>query len=405
MSYDLVVIGGGLAGRTAALRAASAGWRVGVADAALGGTAFWSGAGDVLGPTSTPRATQGPHDFGAPPSPAVENLDDDARLAGLARLAPAHPYLIRGWGAADVRRRCAEALELVALPATLHASPVALATFAGTTRYADIIAEGVALPVQEVSVCCVGVEALAQISAEWTAKAALRLGARAEAAWVDTGHPPLATLARANALDLSPALAERGAPMRADAYWLPPLLGTDLVRARARREAVEAAWGAPVRELVGAPDAPFGLRALTHLRARCSAQGVDALPGVTAPPTCAGGVWSAEDGGWSARSLVLALGGHIGRGRRASWAEAWLSKGPHPPEHAARSPWNAQPFSARGAQTTETGLVLVDGQALDGVWAAGAVLDGHDPSHDGTALGVALTTGVAAAEAAMEARA
>ena len=49
--------------------------------------------------------------------------------------------------------------------------------------------------------------------------------------------------------------------------------------------------------------------------------------------------------------------------------------------------------------------MLVDGQTLDGVWAAGAVLDGHDPSHDGTALGVALTTGVAAAEAAMEARA
>lgn len=214
------------------------------------------------------------------------------------------------------------------------------------------------------------------------------------------------------------AMLRRALPRGASAAVLPPVLGLSPEADVAGRLA--AAAGLPVAEtLSDVPSVP-GLRLQAALEARLRAAGVEVLAGDLRGARGPGAPARCDGREVLAPAWVLATGRFVGGGivRRGTLAEPLLGI----PVTAAEAfgDWGAHLASRPSASLTHRESrapqpLLSAGIASDALFrpvdahgapiherlfAAGAVLGGHDQASDGSGLGVAIFTGYLAGQAA-----
>jgi glycerol-3-phosphate dehydrogenase subunit B len=215
------------------------------------------------------------------------------------------------------------------------------------------------------------------------------------------------------------AMLRRALPRGAGAAVFPPILGLD--PAAGVPERIAAAAGLPVGEILSDLPSVPGLRLQRAIDARLSAAGVELLHGEVRSAEGPGrpvglGAREVTAGAW-----VLATGRFVGGGiaRRGILLEPALglpvlaSEG-HFGEASAglaarsaasltlRDSRSPQPLLAAGLRVDE-GLHPLDGDGRvvdERIFAAGAVVGGHDQASDGTGMGVAILTGWLAGRAA-----
>lgn len=418
---DVLVVGGGMAGAMAALAARAAGARAILVRRSPGATALSSGAVSVA------------PDLGALPGEPFAwrraPVDAARRVAVAWR---DHPYAVAGV------ERLPEALAFAAaeLSAVLTppiarrrflATPYGSAVGAGLCQHAT--AAGDLLDVRG-TLAVVGFRGHAAFDAPLVAAGLARYAPRGgpEVCAVELEVPALAPgAARPHEIALAldgPGGAERlgeairaALPAGAGAALVPPVLGLD-PEARAFARAAAAA-GVPVAEtLSDAPSVP-GLRLQRALDARLAAAGVEVLAGeLAAEPAPGAGV---AVGGRTVRcgAWVLATGRFVGGGivRRGVLAEPALrlpvqaAQGREAGVHLAHRPAASltvrdrrepQPLLSAGLRVDRALRPLAEGGAPvhPRLFAAGAVIGGHEQATDGTGLGVAILTGFLAGRAA-----
>ena len=425
LDCDVLVVGGGLAGAVAALAARRAGARVALARRAPGATALSSGAiSSGTDPTELPGAFLG----------ARAGVADSARR--LAALRPRHPYAVAG----ERLDRLEEALAFAAgelsgvlapftgrhrwLP-TPYGSFRAAALCQRTMVAADLAeARGTLAVVSlrghlawDAGMVAASVVRAAALGAPGVEVARLDFPMWEEAAlW--RPHELARFLERAGAAEDLGAMLRRSLPRGASAALFPPVLGLSTEADVAGR--VAAAAGLPVAEtLSDVPSVP-GLRLQAALEARLLAAGVEVLGGDLregngpgAPAGCAGREVLAPS--WVLASGRFVGGGIVRRGTLAeplmgipvTAAEAFGGWGAHLAGRPAASLTHRegrapQPLLSAGiASDALFRPVDAHGSVIhERLFAAGAVLGGHDQASDGSGLGVAVFTGYLAGQAA-----
>lgn len=412
---DVLVIGGGLAGAVAALEARASGASVLLARRSPGATALSGGAIGV--------------------APDLDALPDDplrgrrSPLESARRLAarrPGHPYAWLGVGDLE------EALGFAAASLSDILEPPD-----GRPRFLAHVSGGVA----ECALCfrsqsagdlrrAHGVAAVIGFSGHLGFDA--RLVASAVARLTAAGGP-IAAVAEAvcftgpdegalRPVELARALEPPGAaealgqairaslPRGATVALVPPVLGLDpAVRVHAR---VEAAAGLPVAEVVADPPSVPGLRLDAALLGRLAGAGVEVLTGGVGPGGGPGRAVRIGETQVEARSWVLATGRFIGGGveRRGGLVEpllglpvlasepgaAGLALAGRPPALLTfRNRTLAQPLLSAGVAVDAACRPLDEaGWPVDErLFAAGAIIGGHEHAADGTGLGVAILSG------------
>lgn len=407
-TVDVLVVGAGLAGTTAALRLASEGHAVGIAGPRAGGTALFSGAGQLFGPHRTALGARSPlrvrrGDGGVPPAPTRSAIE---RLALLGERFPEHPFVRTGSTPEMLAAHVDLAVALLELPLALHAPAARALNVAGLLRSTDLPLHGLALQAQsegDDAPIVLSPGELPDIDARWMARA---LGPRARAAVLPPfveGIEGTGLLAFAARIGQDDALQRRLVELvqahadNATRIVLPPILGLDFpTRDRIASTLRDALDGAEVCETAAIADSPWGLRLHRHLRQKLADRGLQPLPGVRALEC--GDRWQAdlEDGTQvTADALVLAVGGHLGRSSAPSLVAPWMAE-PSPAARAVEtSPWQDHAFGREGIAVDPD--CSIPGTPRPAV-ACGAALSGHDPARDGTALGLALVSGLRAAD-------
>lgn len=434
-----VVVGGGLAGATAALELAARGAEVVLVRAAPGATALTWGTLDLAAASPLRRGGLALRD-----GPGGRVLAPAARLRAAAIANPAHPYatLFRARPPEDEAKQAVAALDGWLAPAGLRVLGSLeqtrwLADVHGQLRAADHAFSGAGEGDLEggLDVALVDVPGLPGFEA----RSVLRtLAAELAAAGVDAGPLRLLRLALPDALRAlagaparfaraleddaaRAALAEAVAALGAEHRLLlfPPVLGLD--RAAGVRAWLATATGARVAELVGSPALSLaGFRLDGALAAALARAGVALVAGrVTRIEGdgarvrrvgCDGGETLACD------ALVLATGRFVGGGivdRRGELVEPLLGlplydvagrrvDGLAPHRLVRRDYEGEQPLFATGVRA-DTRLRPLGEDGLPrfaNLFAAGDLLGAFDPARDRTGLGVALLSGRRAAEEA-----
>lgn len=419
VAADVLVVGGGMAGALAALAARAAGAEVALLRRSPGATALSSGAIGVA------------PDLGALPGDPLSWRRGPVESARrLAQLRPEHPYAAVGDGLVllpDALDFAVRALDPLLAPVLERprflATPTGAVVAAGTCQRAaeagDLLAVAGPLAVA-------GFRGHLGFDAALVADGIARLTARGgpEVREVEVDLPcgePWARpheLARAlEARGVAELLGERlraalsNGARGAAAVLLPPVLGLSPgARVVAR---ISAAAGVPVAEtLSDVPSVP-GLRLQAALEARLARAGVTLLAGaLRAPGGAPGDRVEAGAGTVTAAAWVLATGRYVGGGvaRHGALAERALglpveaAEGPESGPHLAQRP--ATSLTARDRRAPQPLLsagVRVDDalRPLDArgrpvhprLFAAGALIGGHEQASDGTGLGVAILTG------------
>ncbi len=425
LDCDVLVVGGGLAGALAALAARRSGARVALARRAPGATALSSGAlSSGTDPTELPGAFLG----------ARAGVADSARR--LAALRPRHPYAVAG----QRLERLEEALhfaagELGPLLAPFTGRHRWLPTPYGSFRAAALCQRTMVAADLAEARGLLAVVALrghlgwdAGMAAASVARASPLGGPRAEVARLDfpmweeaalwRPHELARFLERPGAAEDLGAMLRGALPRGASAALFPPVLGLSPEADVAGR--IAGAAGLPVAEtLSDVPSVP-GLRLQAALEARLRASGVEVLagdlreargPGEPAP--CAGREVLAAS--WVLASGRFVGGGIVRRGMLAepllgipvTAAEAFGGWGAHlagrPAASLTHRDWRvAQPLLSAGvASDALFRPVDAHGEVIHPrLFAAGAVLGGHELASDGSGLGVAAFTGYLAGQAA-----
>jgi len=455
----VVVVGGGLAGATAALELASRELEVTLVSAGVGATALCFGCLDI--------AVASPGTWGLPlrDATATRLLSPRERLGACLRTRPRHPYATLfgrgGTGAAESSAADAVKNAVASLDAWLAPSGLRveggldaarlLANVHGAVRASDFAftgaAEGDLQTAAEVEVAAI--PGLAQHDAHPLARAlAAELAAiglprpslrvvplSLPAGFVADGGSPARVAARADTEEglaaLLAAVAGRHRDetraRRADGerrlLLLPPILGFADVRAKLAR--LREAAGCRVAECLGAPPAsPAGLRLAGALTAALSRQGVAVRRArvsaverrarrVSAvrlqPPDSS----STPEERLEAQVLLLASGRFLGGGlgEREGGVRETLLDIPLYDETGARldgsaasrlvrpSPEEPQRLFSLGIRT-DSQLRPLGAEAeplFENLFAAGDLIGGFDPAAERTGLGVALLTGLRAA--------
>ena len=428
---DVLVAGGGMAGAIAALAAAEEGARVVLVRRAPGASALSSGAIGVApdvgaAPREPFRSRRGP-------------LDAARRLA--ARQLD-HPYALLGEGLealdaalAFASRALAEVLAPFDGRARFLATPcggvIECALCQRTMAPGDLAGLGPALGPDDGPVAAIGFRGHLAWDARLVAHGVTRAAPAGAppAAWAEADLPARAedAIARphelARALEPVGAAEEAGARIRAAApagtrlALLPPVLGLD-PRARVAERIADAA-GFAVAETVGDPPSVPGLRLDAALMGALARAGVQVIHGALDGARGPGEQVRAGDREVLAGSWVLATGRFVGGGivRRGALSEALLglpvqaSEGGASGFHLARRPAATltvrerrapQPLLAAGLRVDSQlhPLDLAGAPAHPWLFAAGAVIGGHEHADDGTGLGVAILTGWLAGRAA-----
>ena len=407
---DVFVVGGGLAGMTAALAAAEQGDAVRLASGAESTLRHASGLIDVLGYRDG--------DLLADPFAAMDGLP------------AAHPYSIVG--EAPVRRGLAR-FDAVTGPTYRgdHTDRNALlptqgGTIKPTARYPDGMAAGLASDEREV--LFVGFEALADIDATFVARSLADRGVPFEvsAATVEfplDGQADPARTRYARALDGDEDGARDVLANRLAAHHdgearigLPAVLG--LEHPAAVREHLETRLDAAVFEVpTGRPSVP-GLRLETQFRTALEAAGVNVVANEVVDYEAQGdrieSVAVARNDQLvrhTASEFVLATGGLVGGGLESDRERIREAVFDCPVAHpSAREAWStddrteAQPFASVGVAVAEDlRPVAGDGAHFENLRAAGTVIGGADDAMTAAASGISLATGEAAGRLAGEA--
>jgi glycerol-3-phosphate dehydrogenase subunit B len=434
-----VVIGGGLAGASAALELASRGAEVTLVRAAPGATALSWGTLDLAAASPLRRGGlvlregQG----GRVLAPA-------ARLRGVTTANPAHPYatLFRARAPEDDAKQAVAALDGWLAPAGVRVLGSLeqtrwLADVHGQLRAADHAFSGAG------DGDLAGAEDVALVDVPglpgFEARGALRvLAAELAAVGPEAGPLRLLRLALPDALRVlagtparfaraledgaaRAALAESVAALGAERRLLlfPPVLGLD--RAAGVREWLAAATGARIAELVGTPAlslAGFRLDAAlrTALERAHVAIAADRAVRVESEGARARRVVLAAGEALACDALVLASGRFVGGGladRDGQLVESLLGlplydlagrrvDGLAPHRLVRRDYEGEQPLFAAGVRT-DTRLRPLGENGLPrfaNLFAAGDLLGAFDPARDRTGLGVALLSGRRAGEEA-----
>lgn len=424
---DVLVVGGGLAGAVAALAARAAGASVALVRRGPGATALSGGAIGVA-----PDLDALPFDpLGARRSP----LESARRLAARR---PDHPYALLGVAVLE------EALAFAAA----ELSPV-LEPPDGRPRFLAHVSGGVA----ECALCqrsqaagdlrrVRGAMAVAGFAGHLGFDARLvasgvarRLAAGGpQALAVEVAWPTDPAAAALRPVDLARALEAPGAaealgaalrealPRRVAVAVLPPVLGLD-PSARVP-ERVAAVAGVPVAEAISDPPSVPGLRLDAAILARLEAAGVALLEGEARPGGRPGRPVEVAlaDGAVvevTAPALVLATGRYIAGGvvRRGALLEPLLGLPVQASESGAsgvrlagrpaatltvRERRAAQPLLAAGLRVDASCRPLgEDGLPVHyRLFAAGALVGGHEHAADGTGLGVGILSGFLAGRGA-----
>ncbi len=413
MEFDTVVIGGGLAGLSCAIRLAEQGKHCAVVSAGQSALYFSSGSLDLLCrlPDGTPVAS--------PP----------ACLAALAAQAPRHPYSVIGADRIIPLAREAQALlgrcniALSGDPAHNHQRITPLGTRKATwLSPADIPVtplDGV-LPWRKVAV--IGIEGFLDFQPRMVADSlAAEQGIAAEAAYL---HLPALDLLRNNpsefravniarVLDLAEngaALADELARLAGDAECLilPACIGLDDRRAL---DALRAAIDRPVYLLPTLPPSLLGIRMHQGMLRRFNQLGGIFMPGDKVLRAQFDGqrilgvyTRNHSDIPLRARQVVLASGSFFSNGLVATreqivepvfGLDVW--------DDADRGAWSRadffapQPYLQFGVKTDAGQRALRAGRPLENLYAIGAVLGGYDPLRQGCGAGVSLTSALHAA--------
>ncbi len=415
LSADVLVLGGGLAGAVAALAARERGARVALLRRAPGASALSSGAVGVA------------WDADALPGEPLRSrrgwLESARRLA--ARRAE-HPYALLGdrlrdlpvalaFAAGELPSVLSPPLERNRFLATAHGAALACGLCQPSMVAGDLLEVRGKLAVGgfrghlgwDARLIAGGLASCVAIGGPEPVPVELDLF---------TGQGLLRPHELARALELPGAAEEAGRRLRevlpagAGAALLPPVLGFDPAARVAER--IAAAAGLPVAELLADLPSVPGLRLQEALEARLRAAGVELVeasvelsegPGA---PLFAGGRELIAD------AWVLATGRFTGGGivRRGRLREPLLGlpvhaggEDPAGPRLHARPPaaltqagcFQPQPLLAAGLRVdAELRPLGEDGRlAHPRLYAAGAVIGGHEPAQDGTGLGVAILTG------------
>jgi glycerol-3-phosphate dehydrogenase subunit B len=421
LETDVLVVGGGMAGAIAALAARERGARVALVARSPGATALSSGAISVA-----------PDLAGLPGAPLASRRPILEAAAHFAAARPDHPYAVVGTAAlGDALAFAARELAAVLAPplerrrfhATAFGTAVGAAMCQRATAAADLLGVGGLLAVA-------GLRAHlafdASLVAAGLARYAPRGGPQVHA--VELALPGVVEPA-ARPLDLARALEAPGAaealgealraalPDGAAAALLPPVLGLDV--ASRVPERIAAAAGVPVGEtLSDVPSVP-GLRLHRAILARLAEAGVEVVRGhVSGAPTPGAAL---EAGGRVVRAgtWVLATGRFVGGGvaRRGVLVEPALglavqaAEGREAGVHLSSRPAAAltlrdrrapQPLLSAGLRV-DASLHPLDERGRPvhpRLFAAGAVVGGHEQATDGTGLGVAILTGYLAGRGA-----
>lgn len=396
--FDLIVVGAGLAGATAALAAAESGAKVLVCDAGQGASHHWSGMGHLFGPIAPPPAA-----LGSLPTVASSSRKwgSGERVAALGQACPNHPFVQLGWGADEVQRRTERALRLLGIDATVHPRALGLPVTEGLVRSADLVPAGMMTTAQR-SPTFVGFAAMPCCSATWLAAMWRDAGlGEAESVEIATAHRwgGLLQATAATAAWDAEAWIELLRPAPGEGpIVLPPLLGRSFEQAAMLRAALSERLGRQVLELASTTEPVWGMRLRAQLDGVLSAAGVARFGLLGATPTpradgwhIAAGVEEAEAG-----AVILATGSQGWRGS-AAIDERWLNATGASLDATAAEPWLPQRQGQRGLQTDRR--LAVAGAA--GLFACGGALAGHDAARDQTAFGLSVATAIEAAKQAL----
>lgn len=421
---DVLVIGGGMAGAIAALAARDAGRSVVLVRRSPGATALSSGAVSVA-----------PDRDALPGQPLASRRPPVEAARRLAAARPDHPYAVVGPGLA----RLPEALAFAARElAAVLVPPLPRARFVATPF-------GTAVPC---ALCqrsmepgeLLGIRGLFAVAgfrdhlgfdASFVAAGLARLAplGAPEARAVELELPPGLVAAAARPFTLARALERPGAaeaagdalravlPPGASVALLPPVLGLRVAARVAERIAARA--GVPVAEtLSDVPSVP-GARLQAAIEARLVEAGVDLVEGAPRGGDRPGAVVEFGDRRVRAGRWVLATGRFVSGGvarfgvledpllgapvQAAEGRESGLRLAERPAASlTVRERRAAQPLLSAGLRV-DARLRPLDARGAPihpALFAAGAIVGGHEHASDGTGLGVAILTGFLAGRAA-----
>lgn len=421
---DLLVIGGGMAGAIAALAAREAGASVVLARRSPGATAMSSGGIAVASDESA-----------LPSDPLGERRGPIEAARRIASRNPGHPYAVVGAALEELpealafaaRSLCdlfAPSLDRNRFIATQLGLAAPCALCQRTQAAGDLLAVRGTLAV-------VGFADHLAFDAGLVARGLRRLGrlGAPPVAEVELDLPPGGAGPGAMAHSIALALEQPGAaealgnrlrevlPVGATVALLPPVLGIS-PQARVAERISERAGLLVAEPLSDLPSVP-GLRLDLAIQSALAAAGVEVLTGGVSAPLRFDEPIEIAGHSVLARSWVLAsgrfAGGGVVRGRglrepifglpilTAEGGDAGLHLADRPAATLTLRDRRArQPLLSAGIQVDPRLRPLgEDGQPVHGrLFAAGAVIGGHEQALDGTGLGLAILTGWLAGRAA-----
>ncbi len=418
--FDVLVIGGGLAGVTAALEARARGARVALAQRSWGATAMSTGALDIAfapGSPSEPTATR-----------SVEG-----HVHAIAASRARHPYAVMGSAASlsaitDGMRLLGPALAPAGLAPrafdAIQPNQPFISSLGALVPAAS--AFGSHAPVGNGATVCVQLSGDVHFDAKHVARAAVHDGRKTwgrsltvEPVTVrfEGAGQPMAMAQRFDDLGTAYALANALKSMVAGAaaVVMPPVLG--LTRHGEVLSAFQDTLGVPVVEaLAHVPSVP-GARLQRALDAALRAAGVVLVGEVVAAETAGERVAAVQGKGGErlpAKAFVLASGRFISGGvvfdygcREALFGlptvtELGLLEKDAPQNIVRADPRESHPLMTAGVQVSAALQPIVEGRvAFANLFAAGMVVGGFASRFALCADGVALATGVLAARGAL----
>ncbi|QZN95773.1 glycerol-3-phosphate dehydrogenase subunit GlpB [Symbiopectobacterium purcellii] len=416
MRYDVVIIGGGLAGLTCGIRLSEQGKHCAIVSSGQSALHFSSGSLDLLS-------------FLPDGEPVHQPLE---ALSALASQAPEHPYSLMGEAA--VRRWVPEAEALLArCGATMtgsHQHNHLRLTPLGKYRPCwlsppEIVTREQGKPLAWRAPLIVGIEGFLDFQSSIVADALQAQGIAAKSA--DLRLPALDRLRGnpsefrainiARVLDLpenASALLAELTRLSADhdAVILPACLGLDTPDAVAM---LQSALGKPVSLLPTLPPSLPGVRLHQAMVRRFRQLGGMVMPGDKVERAVLGETEKAlytrnhVDIPLRAQQVVLASGSFFNNGLVAEFdrvVEPVFGLDVH--YAALRSDWSReqvlapQPYRLFGVETDEKLRPRIKGVTVPGVYAIGAVLAGFDPLAQGCGAGVSLLSALSVADTLLQ---
>lgn len=406
MTFDTIIIGGGLSALTAGIRLAKAKQHVAMIGTGQSSLLFNAGSFDLLGFDAEGKAVQNP-------------------LEAIASLPAGHPY----HKVSDIRGTIAEAKDLLSEASIIAAgddsynhyrlSPIGMQAPTWLSLDGMLTTDGKTLPYKDIVLA--NIEGFLDFHTEFLRPALEQLGAHVT---VSTFTTPELTKARKNpsefrATTLGNYLDNREAAMnlaqalnalpKADAIIIPAILG---LRGDIAQTIVREQVKTPVLSLATMHPSRCGMRIQEQLRRLFTDLGGEVFLSDTVERADIDGstvkavyTHNMVEEPLRADNFIIATGSFMSRGLSSNYQTVW-----EPIFHADvnasknRGDWhdpkffNTQAFLSYGVVTDEKLHVMKDGKALNNLYAAGTILADNDFNHYADHEGVDMLTALEAAK-------